>query len=80
MGWNSWDCFGTTVTEEQAKAQADAMAKYLKPYGWTYFTVDIQWYEPNSQGHSYRRGARLEMDEYSRLVPGVIDHAQRAWL
>ncbi|MES2924066.1 MAG: hypothetical protein V4819_21115 [Verrucomicrobiota bacterium] len=25
MGWNSWDCFGTTITEDQAKAQADAM-------------------------------------------------------
>lgn len=71
MGWNSWDCFGTTLTEEQAKAQADAMEKYLKPFGWTYFTVDIQWYEPNSQGHSYRRGAQLEMDEYSRLIPGL---------
>ncbi len=69
MGWNSWDCFGTTLTEEQAKAQADAQAKYLKPYGWTYFTVDIQWYEPDSQGHSYKRGAPLEMDEYSRLIP-----------
>lgn len=71
MGWNSWDCFGTTLTEEQAKAQADAMEKYLKPYGWTYFTVDIQWYEPDSQGHSYKRGAPLEMDEYSRLIPGL---------
>ena len=71
MGWNSWDCFGTTLTEEQAKAQADAQAKYLKPSGWIYFTVDIQWYEPDSQGHSYRRGARLEMDEYSRLIPGL---------
>ncbi len=71
MGWNSWDCFGTTVTEDQAKAQADAMEKHLKPYGWTYFTVDIQWYEPDSQGHSYKRGAPLEMDEYSRLIPGL---------
>jgi hypothetical protein len=71
IGWNSWDCYGTTLTEEQAKAQAEAMATYLKSYGWTYFTVDIQWYEPNSQGHSYRRGARLEMDEYSRLIPGL---------
>ena len=71
MGWNSWDCFGTTLTEEQAKAQADAQAKYLKPYGWTYFTVDIQWYEPDSQGHSYKRGAPLEMDEFSRLIPGL---------
>jgi alpha-galactosidase len=71
MGWNSWDCFGTTLTEEQAKAQADAMEKYLKPYGWTYFTVDIQWYEPDSQGHSYKRGAPLEMDKYSLLIPGL---------
>ena len=27
LGWNSWDCFGTTLTEAQAKAQADAMAR-----------------------------------------------------
>lgn len=71
MGWNSWDCFGTTLTEEQAKAQADAMEKHLKPCGWTYFTVDIQWYEPDSQGHSYRRGASLQMDKYSRLIPAL---------
>lgn len=71
MGWNSWDCFGTTITEDQAKAQADAMKKYLQPYGWIYFTVDIQWYEPHSQGHVYKEGALLEMDEYSRLTPAL---------
>jgi len=69
LGWNSWDCFGTTLTEAQAKAQADAMARELLPHGYNYFTVDIQWYEPNSQGHSYVAGAPLAMDEYSRLVP-----------
>jgi hypothetical protein len=71
MGWNSWDCFGTTISEKQAKEQSDAMAQRLKPFGWTYFTVDIQWYEPHSQGHGYKEGAPLEMDEYSRLVPAV---------
>lgn len=71
MGWNSWDCFGTTLTEAQAKAQADAMAQHLKPYGWNVFTVDIQWYEPESKGHGYKGGAKLEMDKYSRLVPAV---------
>jgi alpha-galactosidase len=71
MGWNSWDIFGTTVTEQQVKDQADAMSKLLKPFGWIYLTVDIQWYEPNSQGHGYKSGAPLEMDEYSRLVPGL---------
>jgi alpha-galactosidase len=71
MGWNSWDCFGTTITEAQAKAQADAMARQLKPFGWTYFTVDIQWYEPHSQGHGYKEGAPLAMDTYSRLIPAT---------
>ncbi len=71
MGWNSWDCFGTTITESQVKAQADAMAKELKPFGWTFLTVDIQWYEPNAKGHDYQPGARLEMDDHSRLIPAV---------
>ena len=33
MGWNSWDCFATTVTEEQTKAQAAYMAEHLKAHG-----------------------------------------------
>ncbi len=69
MGWNSWDCFGTTLTEAQGREQADAMARQLKPSGWNIFTVDIQWYEPESRGHDYKAGARLTMDEFSRLLP-----------
>lgn len=71
MGWNSWDCFGTSLTEAQAKAQADAMEKHLKPFGWQVFTVDIQWYEPESKGHIYNPKAKLEMDEFGRLIPAV---------
>ncbi|GAT63431.1 NPCBM/NEW2 domain-containing protein [Paludibacter jiangxiensis] len=71
LGWNSWDCFGTTVTEQQVKEQADAMAKYLLPSGYKYLTVDIQWYEPESKGHAYKPGAMLTMDEYGRLTPGL---------
>lgn len=69
MGWNSWDCYGTTVTEAQAKDQAAAMARQLKPFGWNLFTVDIQWYEPESRGHAYKEGAPLAMDDCSRLLP-----------
>jgi alpha-galactosidase len=28
MGWNSWDSYGTTVREEQVKANADWMAEH----------------------------------------------------
>jgi hypothetical protein len=71
MGWNSWDSYGTTVREEQVKANADWMAKHLAKYGWQYIVVDIQWYEPNAQGHDYKPGAPLTMDEYGRLLPAV---------
>lgn len=71
MGWNSWDIFGTTVTEAQIREQADAMAEHLLPSGYDILTVDIQWYEPNAKGHYYTPGAELSMDEYSRLTPAL---------
>ena len=69
MGWNSWDNFGTTITEEQTKHQADFMAAHLKAHGWQYIVVDIQWYEPGAQGHAYRPDATLTMDGFGRLTP-----------
>ncbi len=69
MGWNSWDAFGTAITEAQTRAQADVMAAKLLPLGWKVLTVDIQWYEPAANGHDYRPNAALTMDEYGRLLP-----------
>jgi alpha-galactosidase len=69
MGWNSWDSFGTVVTEAEVKAQANYMSEHLLAHGWEYLVVDIQWYEPNAVGHDYHKGAELVMDEYGRLQP-----------
>ena len=71
MGWNSWDIFGTSLTEAQAREQADAMARLLLPAGYDVFTVDIQWYQPTATGHDYEEGARLAIDGHSRLIPAV---------
>jgi alpha-galactosidase len=71
MGWNSWDSFGTAVTEQEVKATADYMAKNLAQFGWNYVVVDIQWYAPTAKGHTYTPGAKLEMDAYGRLIPAV---------
>ena len=49
MGWNSWDAFGCTVTEELTQANTDYMAEKLAAHGWLYIVVDIQWYEPQSK-------------------------------
>jgi alpha-galactosidase len=69
MGWNSWDSFGTTITEDEVKANADYMAKNLKSHGWQYVVVDIQWSEQNPKSHGYRPNADLKMDAYGRLMP-----------
>jgi len=69
MGWNSWDCYGAAVREEEVRANAGYMAANLAAFGWQYVVVDIQWYEPGASSSRYRNYAPLEMDEYSRLVP-----------
>ncbi|HEX7715097.1 MAG TPA: glycoside hydrolase family 27 protein [Bacillota bacterium] len=71
MGWNSWDCYGASVTEAEVKGNAEYMAEYLKPFGWEYIVVDIQWYEPQAKTSAYNPFVPLELDEYSRLVPAV---------
>ena len=75
MGWNSYDYYDTTVNEEQVKANADFMAKHLKECGWEYVVVDIAWYSKEAgqqrDKFQYVPFARLEMDEYSRLLPDV---------
>jgi alpha-galactosidase len=69
MGWNSWDSFGTTITEAEVKANADYMAANLKSHGWQYIVVDIQWSEQNPKTHGYRPDADLAMDANGRLIP-----------
>ena len=69
MGWNSWDCYGAAVNEQQVRQNADYMAKYLKPYGWEYVVVDIQWAQPTAENHEYEHFSTLVMDEYGRLLP-----------
>lgn len=71
MGWSSWDAYGTTVTEAQVKANADAMAGKLAGLGWTYILVEIQWYGAASTGFDYPLGLPLSMDRYGRLIPAV---------
>ncbi len=71
MGWNSWDCYGAGVNEQQTLDNAQYMADKLKSHGWNIITVDIQWYEPKAHTTQYRANAELEMDEYGRLLPAA---------
>ncbi|GAA4314676.1 putative Ig domain-containing protein [Compostibacter hankyongensis] len=44
MGWNSWNCWGLSVSDAKVKASADAMvSKGLVSHGWTYINIDDGW-------------------------------------
>ena len=69
MGWNSWNSFATTINETQALETAGIMAARLLPFGYTVFTIDIQWYEPGASSYTYSDRPQPAMDEFGRLLP-----------
>ena len=82
MGWNSYNCFGSAVHEDEVKANADYMAQNLKQYGWQYIVVDFLWAYGNPPGSRIGNPFQsrlqdgsyipwLAMDQWGRLVPDV---------
>ncbi len=44
MGWNSWNCWGNSVSQEKVLSSARAMVdKGLINYGWSYINIDDGW-------------------------------------
>ena len=72
-GWNSYDYYDTNVGEADVLANAEYMAQHLKPYGWEYVVVDIQWYSYNTASmrdrFQYIPFGKNEMDRFGRLLP-----------
>jgi len=54
MGWNSWNCLRTSITEEKIKSIADAMVSTgMKDAGYEYIVIDDGWMtgERDQDGH-----------------------------
>src|SRR5260370_40695527 len=69
MGWNSWDGYGTTINEADFKANADWFAKQLKPSGWQYVVVDMEWFVTNPVAEGNSKAFQYSMDRYGRYTP-----------
>jgi hypothetical protein len=80
MGWNSYNCYGSAVHEDEVRANADYMAKNLKQYGWKYIVVDFLWSYDNPPGSNIGNPFQknlpdgsfvpwLTMDKWGRLLP-----------
>jgi hypothetical protein len=47
------------------------MAARLKPFGWQYVVVDIEWYQPDAHAHGYIARGKVTMDQFGRFVPSL---------
>jgi alpha-galactosidase len=46
MAWNSYDSFGSSVTEGEVMSAAQAMQTELQPFGYSGVVVDFLWFDP----------------------------------
>jgi len=71
MGWNSWDCYGPSVTEKQIYNNAIYMRDNLLSHGWNYVICDIRWYT-NDTGFWYNQSNPVySYDKYGRYTPNT---------
>lgn len=81
MGWNSYNCYGAAVKENEVMANADYMANTLKKIGWQYIVVDYCWFYPHPPSSIQNNPPQfrlpkdgsyvpwMPMDKYGRLLP-----------
>lgn len=74
MGWNSFDSYGVYLHEKAASANAEAMAKKLKPFGYEYFVVDNGWFGeykmiPGTIYAAEKHASDVKINEYGLLQP-----------
>jgi alpha-L-arabinofuranosidase len=70
MGWNSWNCWGVSVSEEKVKQSAQALIdKGLADHGWSYINIDDGWqaatrYADGSLAANEKFGDMKELGEW----------------
>jgi hypothetical protein len=73
MGWNSFDCYGIFINEEQALANLEAFINKLKPAGYEYFVIDAGWYSEYEFQFDKSKPVNKDsavniIDEYGRYI------------
>lgn len=87
MGWNSWNCFASAVSEDKVKAAADAMvASGLINHGWTYINIDDFWQvhrdskDPTLQGPHRTEDGRILPNPRFPDMKGLADYVHNKGL
>jgi hypothetical protein len=69
MGWNSWDSFGLTITEDQFRANVAVLARQLKPFGYNTAVIDEGWFFFNPEDRPKPETLHYAIDANGRYVP-----------
>ena len=87
MGWNSWNCFASAVSEDRVKRAADAMVKSgLINHGWTYINVDDYWQnhrdskDPTLRGPFRTAGGGIVPNSRFPDMKGLADYIHKLGL
>ncbi|KAH9622445.1 hypothetical protein KSS87_016669 [Heliosperma pusillum] len=68
-GWNSYDSFCWTVSEEEFLHNAELVSQRLRSHGYEYVVVDYLWYRRKVPG-AYTDSSGFDViDEWGRMVP-----------
>ncbi|CAI0390287.1 unnamed protein product [Linum tenue] len=68
-GWNSYDSFCWTISEDDFLKSAKVVAKYLKSHGYEYVVLDYLWYRRLVPG-AYTDSLGFDViDQWGRMVP-----------
>ena len=69
MGWNSWNCWGLSVSQEKVISSAQALIdKGLADFGYGYINIDDGW-----EAESRTADGRIEANEKFPSMKGMID-------
>ena len=71
LGWNSWDCYGMSITEAEVFRAADAMRERLHSVGYEYVVIDAGWFNAEPKAGIQKEAPALQVDDYGRLFPDV---------
>jgi hypothetical protein len=71
LGWNSWNCWGLSVSDAKVKSSADAMVNSgLARHGWTYMNIDDGW---EAEARNAKTGEIVPNDKFPNMK-GLSDY------
>lgn len=68
-GWNSYDSFCWTISEEEFLQNAEQVSQRLRSYGYEYVVVDYLWYRRKVKGAYVDSLGFDVIDEWGRMIP-----------